>query len=165
MNYLRSRRDVRPDNIALFGQSYGAAVAVDTMSKGALPYELSLPQAPERDFRTAIVLYPGGCQLLLNAHWQPRQPMLLLMGEMDNWTPAAPCKELIAQVKNEGGPLIDGHFYPNTYHGFDNPNLPMTVRTNVKLPPDGHSPIVGSNPEARTDAINRVTQFLAKQLQ
>jgi dienelactone hydrolase len=91
--------------------------------------------------------------------------MLLLMGEMDNWTPAAPCKELIAQVKNEGGPPIDAHFYRNTYHGFDNPNVPMTVRTNVKLPPDGHSPIVGSNPEARADAINRVTQFLAKELQ
>jgi hypothetical protein len=30
--------------------------------------------------------------------------------------------------------------------------------------PDGHLLIVGSNHEARADAIERVTQFLAKQL-
>lgn len=30
--------------------------------------------------------------------------------------------------------------------------------------PDGSSPIAMSNPEARADAINRVTQFLASML-
>jgi dienelactone hydrolase len=91
--------------------------------------------------------------------------MLLLMGEADNYTPAGPCKEVVAQANEEGGSLIVAHFYANTYHAFDHPDLPLTVRTNVKLPPDGHSPTVGSNPEARADAINRVTQFLAKELQ
>jgi dienelactone hydrolase len=173
MNYLRSRPDVRPDSIAIMGQSYGGMATLFTTSKGALPNNISVPKAPEKDFRAAIALYPAGCPFLLgripnnrtNTHWQPRQPMLLLMGELDNSTPAAPCKELIAQVKNEGGPPIDAHFYPDTYHAFDHPNLPMTVLTDIKMPPDGHSPTVGSNPEARADAINRVTQFLSKQLQ
>jgi dienelactone hydrolase len=173
MNYLRSRPDVRPDSIAIMGQSYGGMATLFTTSKGALPNNISVPKAPEKDFRAAIALYPAGCPFLLgripnnrtNTHWQPRQPMLLLMGELDNSTPAAPCKELIAQVKNEGGLPIDAHFYPDTYHAFDHPNLPMTVLTDIKMPPDGHSPTVGSNPEARLDAINRVTQFLSKQLQ
>ena len=90
--------------------------------------------------------------------------MLLLMGESDNFTPAAPCKELTARAKEEGGAPIDVHYYPDTYHAFDHPNLPMTVVTSVKLPPDGHSPTVGSNPEARADTINRVKQFLANEL-
>jgi dienelactone hydrolase len=90
--------------------------------------------------------------------------MLLLMGESDNFTPPAPCKELVARAKDEGGPPIDVHFYPDTYHAFDHPNLPVTVVTSVKLPPDGRSPTVASNPEARADAINRVTQFLAIEL-
>jgi dienelactone hydrolase len=173
MNYLRSRRDVRPDSIALLGHSYGGGATLYTMSKNALPL-LALPKAPEKDFRTAIVFYPGGCPFLLgrnpltnqtNTHWRPRQPMLFLIGEADNYTPAATCKEVIVQAKEQGGPPIDTHFYPDAHHGFDHPNLPTTVVTNVKLPPDGHSPTIGSNAEARADAINRVTQFLSKQLQ
>ncbi len=159
MNYLRSRPDVRPDSIAILGQSYGANAMMFTIANGALPKDVP----PEKDFRAAIAFYPG-CQSLLDAHWRARQPMLLLMGETDNWTLSAPCKELVAQVKKEGGPPIDAHFYPNTYHIFDHPNLPVTVLTDIKLP-DGHSPIVSSNLESRADAIERVTQFLAKQLQ
>jgi dienelactone hydrolase len=133
-------------------------------SKSPLPYDLALPKAPERDFRAAIVFYPG-CDFLLgrnpnqatNTHWQPRQPMLLLMGELDNVAPAPPCKDLVAQVKEEKGPSIDAHFYPNAYHIFDHPNFPKSV--------NDLGWILASNAEARADAINRVTQFLAKQLQ
>jgi dienelactone hydrolase len=150
LNYLRSRPDVRPDSIALMGWSYGGSVTMNTMSKGVLPDDRGLPKTPERDFRTAIVFYPG-CHFLLNAQWRPRQPMLLLIGESDNVVRPAACKEL-AYV---AGPPIDAHFYPNAHHLFDHPNLPISA-----------SPLgtIGSNPEARTDAIERVTQFLAKQL-
>ena len=151
LNYLRSRPDVRPDSIALMGWSYGGSVTMNTMSKGVLPDDRGLPKTPERDFRTAIVFYPG-CQFLLNAQWRPRQPMLLLIGESDNVVSPAACKEL-AYV---AGPPIDAHFYPNAHHLFDHPNLPISA-----------SPLgtIGSNPEARTDAIERVTQFLSKQLE
>ena len=54
--------------------------------------------------------------------------------------------------------------YPGVYHAFDHPELPERVLTNVKLPPDGHSPTVGSNPEARADAILKVKAFLAANL-
>jgi dienelactone hydrolase len=65
---------------------------------------------------------------------------------------------------DEGRPSIEVHFYPDTYHAFDHPNLPKVVLTGVKLPPDGHSPIVAPNPEARADAIERVEAFFAKEL-
>jgi dienelactone hydrolase len=74
------------------------------------------------------------------------------------------CKEVVAHANEEGGPQIDAHFYPNARHLFDHPNLPMTV-TDLKVPPDEHLLIVGTNHEARADAINRVKQFLSKQLQ
>ena len=162
MNYLRSRPDVRPNSITILGQSYGASAMMYTIANGALPKDVPT----EKDFRAAVAFYPGCLGVLgQKANWRPRLPMLLLMGEPDNYTPAAPCEELIARAKADGGPPIDAHFYPNTYHAFDHPNLPMTVLTDIKLPPDGHSPSISSNPEARADAINRVTQFLAKQLQ
>jgi dienelactone hydrolase len=161
MNYLRSRSDVRPDSIAIFGQSYGGMAMMFTIAAGALPKDVS----PEKDFRAAIAFYPNCPPISSQApHWRPRQRMLLLMGESDNFTPPAPCRELVAQAKEEGSPTIDVHFYPDTYHAFDHPNLPMTVVNSLKLPPDGHSPIIASNPEARADAINRVTQFLASEL-
>jgi dienelactone hydrolase len=150
MTYLRSRPDVRPDRIAIMGQSYGGAATLATIANGALPKEV-------KDFRAAVAFYPG-CIRIQDAYWRPRVPMLLLMGEADDFGSLARCKEFAT-----GGPPIDAHFYPNARHAFDHPNLPVTV-TNLKLP-DGHSPTTGSNPEARADAINRVTQFLAKQLQ
>jgi dienelactone hydrolase len=140
LNYLRSRPDVRPDRIAIMGWSYGANAMM-----------LTIANDPERDFRAAIAFYPG-CRSLLDAHWRARQPMLLLMGESDNVARVAPCKELVAEAQ----PPIDAHFYPNGHHIFDHANLPISA---------GPLGTVGSNPEARADAINRVTQFLAKQLQ
>jgi dienelactone hydrolase len=161
MNYLRSRSDVRPDSIAILGQSYGGMAMMFAIAAGALPNDVP----PERDFRAAIALYPNCPPVFTQLpHWRPRQRMLLLMGESDNFTPPAPCKELVARAKDEGAPTIDVYFYPDTYHAFDHPNLPMTVVNSLKLPPDGHSPIIASNPEARADAINRVTQFLASDL-
>ena len=91
--------------------------------------------------------------------------MLFLMGDADNFVPPASCKELLAQVAARSASPIEAHFYPGAYHAFDHPNLPPTVMEAVKLPPDGHSPTVGSNPDARADAIVRVKEFLAKNLQ
>jgi dienelactone hydrolase len=160
MNYLRSRSDVQSDSIAIFGQSYGGMAMMFTIANGALPKDVP----PEKDFRAAIAIYPN-CPPVADKdpQWRPRQPMLLLMGESDNATPPGPCKDMVARAKDEGGPQIDVHFYPNTHHAFDHPNLPLTQMTSQKRP-DGNSPTIGSNPEARADAINRVTQFLTSKL-
>ncbi|MDI4235221.1 dienelactone hydrolase family protein [Bradyrhizobium sp. Arg237L] len=160
MNYLRSRSDVRSGSIAIFGQSYGGMAMLFTIANGALPKDVP----PEKDFRAAIAIYPN-CPPVADKdpHWRPRQPMLLLMGESDSATPPGPCKDMVARAKDEGSPPIDMHFYPNTHHAFDHPNLPLTQMISQKRP-DGSSPTIGANPEARADAINRVTQFLAREL-
>ncbi len=74
-------------------------------------------------------------------------------GEVDNFNPAGPCKKLLAEASTAGDVSIETHSYPDAHHGFDHPNFPVRVLTQVKLPPDGHSPTVGTNPEARADAI------------
>lgn len=153
MAYLRSRPDVKPDNIAIMGWSYGGGTTLAAVANGGLPKDV-------KDFRAAVAFYPG-CIRIQDAHWRPRVPMLLLMGEADDVGSLARCKEFAA-----GGALLEAHFYPNARHNFDHPNLPLTVSN---LPAIGNQPsrgiTSGSNPEARADAINRVTQFLAKQLQ
>ncbi len=159
--YLRTRPDVKPNSIAILGQSLGAASMFYTIADGARPKELAV----EQDFRAAIAFYPP-CQQFLarEPKWRPRQRLLFFMGEADNFTPAAPCKELITAATATGGPPIEVHWYPGVYHAFDHPNLPERVLTNIKLPPDGHSPTVGSNPEARADAILKVKAFLSANL-
>jgi dienelactone hydrolase len=141
--------------------SGGGLAMLFTVADDALPN--SVP--PNKDFRAAIAFYPN-CPPLVAAkpNWKPRQRMLFLMGDADNFTPPVPCKEMLAREKAAGGPAIDVHFYPDTFHAFDHPNQPKTELTNVKIPPDGHSPIVATNPEARADAIVRVKKFLAEEL-
>jgi dienelactone hydrolase len=159
--YLRTNPAVKQGSIAILGQSYGAISTFYTIADGTRPKELSA----EQDFRVAIAFYPP-CQMLVaqEPKWKPRQRLLFLMGEADNFTPAAPCKELLAGATASGGPPIEMHWYPGVYHAFDHPNLPLRVVTNVKIPPDGHSPTVGSNPEARADAVLKVKAFLASNL-
>jgi hypothetical protein len=89
-------------------------------------------------------------------------PLLFLMGDADNWNPAAPCREMLAWA-GSGAP-IEAHFYPDAHHTFDHPNLPLQVVSSIKLPPDGHSPTSGTNPSARADAIVKVKAFLASRL-
>lgn len=155
--YLRTRPDVKPNSVAILGQSFGAVSMFYTIAEDARPKGLSAKQ----DFRVAIGFYPM-CQPLLEREpkWKPRQRLLFFMGEADNFTPAAPCKALLGAAAASGAPPIEAHWYPGVYHAFDHPNLPQRVVTTVKLPPDGHSPTVGSNPEARADAILKVKAFL-----
>lgn len=160
LNYLRTRSDVRPDSIAILGQSYGGMAMMFTIAAASLPTAVS----PEKDFRAAIALYPN-CPPVADKDpkWRPRQPMLLLMGEADTATPAGPCKDMIARAREAGSPSIEAHFYPDTVHAFDHPNLPLAPMTSQRRP-DGSAPMMGSNPEARADAIGRVNRFLASEL-
>jgi len=159
--YLQTRPDVKPTSIAILGQSFGAFSMFYTIAEGARPKGL----AAEQDFRAAIAFYPA-CQPFLTREpkWKPRPRLLFFMGDADEFTSAATCKELLAAVTASGGPPIEAHWYPGVHHLFDHPNLPERVFTHVKLPPDGRSPTAGTNPEARADAIAKVKAFLAANL-
>lgn len=92
-------------------------------------------------------------------------PLLLLIGEADDWTPAAPCKALAARVAARGEPM-QIVTYPGTYHDFDSPALTAPrVRADV---PNGVNPGAGvttaPNPAAREDAKLRVKAFLSEHL-
>jgi dienelactone hydrolase len=63
-------------------------------------------------------------------------PLLLLLGEADDWTPIAPCQALAA--RGDGAP-IEMHVYPGAYHGFDGRG-PVRLRNDV---PGGARPGAG----------------------
>ena len=62
----------------------------------------------------AVAFYPG-CATELRSGYRPAAPLLLQVGEDDDWTPAEPCRPLAAQ---DGGAPIHFHAYPRAVHGF-----------------------------------------------
>lgn len=160
--YLRQLPGVDAGRVALLGWSHGGGVALNVISH---PLE-AVPGAVGR-FGAAVSFYPGCTSRNARADlFHPYAPLLLLIGEADDWTPAAPCKALAATVAARGEPM---HIvtYPDTFHDFDNPTLKgQRLRTEV---PNGVHPGAGvttaPNPQAREDAQRRVVAFLAEHLQ
>ena len=51
-------------------------------------------------------------------------PMHILIGELDNWTPAAACEELVPKMRGNGT-NIGLTVYENSHHSFDKNEPPM----------------------------------------
>lgn len=155
--YLRQLPNVDAGRIAMLGWSHGGGVVLDTISH----------RPPNAGFNAAVSFYPGCTSRNKRAdRFHPYAPLLLLIGEADDWTPAAPCKALAATVAARGEPM-QIVTYPDTYHDFDSPAL--TAKRVRKDVPNGVTPGAGvttaPNPEAREDAKQRVKAFLAQHLQ
>lgn len=159
--YLRRLPDVDAHRVALLGWSHGGGVTLNAISHA--PAQGSGPAA---GFGAAVSFYPGCTSRNARAdQFHPYASLLLLIGEADDWTPAAPCKALAAAVAARGEPM---HIvtYPDTFHDFDNPALTgQHLRKDV---PNGVHPGAGvttaPNPLAREDAQRRVIAFLAENL-
>ena len=83
----------------------------------------------------------------------------MLVGQLDDWTPAAPCLALAKAAEEPRPALVD---YPGAWHGFDS-DAPVRLRKDV---PNGTRPgqgvHVGGNPAAWRDSRDRVVRFLAE---
>lgn len=104
----------------------------------------------------AVAFYPG-CQAELARGYAPTAPLLILVGDADDWTPAEPCKRLAALPPD---PPIKIEAYPGAYHGFDS-DEPVRVRRNV---PNGVNPTagvhVGGDAHANAASRQALRQFL-----
>lgn len=108
----------------------------------------------------AIAFYPG-CEAELQRGYQPSAALLMLLGEADDWTSAAPCKALAGAAKVD--PPVRApqwEAYEGAHHGFDG-TAPVRLRRDV---PNGVNPgqgvHVGGLPEARAAARARLERFL-----
>ena len=136
---LESLDYVDPDRIAALGMSQGGGTVLRTVDRTVVA---QLGLSP---FRAAVALYPP-CDGQVRAG----APLLLLIGEADNWTPAVNCRRL-AEANGADGPMTYVE-YPGAHHGFD---IPFDVaRWHNRY-------IVRHDASAEADAIGRVRQFLA----
>ena len=143
LNWLRGQPFARRDRIAVMGLSQGGGVALLILNDRS-------PSAG--GFVGGVALYPG-CAIGLKARLQYSRPLLVQVGDQDNWTPAADCEALKA-VQGEKSRL-ELTVYPGARHAFDSP-----VRDTVVL----GKYLVGEHIPSRDRARARVEKFIAEEL-
>ncbi len=153
--YLQTRPDVKPGSILLLGWSNGGSTVLYAAKAGRGAKD------GQPDFAAAAAFYPG-CRLPLEkGDWHARVPLLILIGADDDWTPAAPCKDLADQARAANEP-VSIVLYPNAYHDFDTPDVAVhEIAGLAYTAKGGGSAHAGTNPAARADAVKRVAAFFA----
>jgi dienelactone hydrolase len=156
--FLSKRDDVDPHQISLIGWSNGGSSTL---------YAVQPRNSPSKanggvDFVRAIAFYPG-CRLPLETgRWRTRIPLLVLIGAADDWTPAAPCSDLIADAKSKNEPA-EIVTYPDAYHDFDHPDMPVHTLEGLAFTGDGDGQAhTGTNLAARAEVIVRVMKYLGQ---
>jgi dienelactone hydrolase len=91
-------------------------------------------------------------------------PLLILIGEADDWTPPEPCRKLAENARAAGYP-VELTVYPGAHHSFDGraPVIYRPERININSP-SGYGATTGGNAGAWADAIRRVHAFFSQHL-
>jgi len=145
--WLEARPGTPAGGVALIGWSNGGSTVLSTARvAGDLPHGL---------FQRFAAFYPGCPTPDEDPNWKPSAPMIILMGDADDWTPAPPCHDLAARYPDE----ITLVAYPGAYHDFDAPDRPVKVRSGAASTETGLAH-VGTNDPARLDALARLPKWL-----
>jgi dienelactone hydrolase len=139
--YLADLPFIDQKRIAIMGWSHGGVTTLE-----------SLDRNEENPFRVAVAFYPS-CRISLTGL---NAPLLILIGEADDWTPAGQC--VSAMPKEKTLPEIALKVYPGAFHGFD------ILGANYNVQGSNGSHHLQYNPEAEADSIIQVKAFFEKYL-
>jgi dienelactone hydrolase len=142
--FLRSRKDVMTDRIALQGWSNGASATLATMS--SLTPALKSP-TPATGFRGAVAFYPGcGLKGQFKKGLIPYAPVRVFVGTADEEISPQECANLIDESRAQHGD-ITMQLYQGATHDFDDPGAERRE--------------VPANAAATRDATARAVDFFA----
>ncbi|PYN10016.1 MAG: hypothetical protein DME02_01335 [Candidatus Rokuibacteriota bacterium] len=110
-------------------------------------------------FAAAIAFYPECAAGAWVRGYRAIAPLLILAGELDDWTPAAPCQRLADRARADGQP-VSIVVYPRAYHSFDS----YAPVTRIPEALQGRGATIGGDNAAREDSITQVETFLARYL-
>jgi dienelactone hydrolase len=120
LDFLVRKPSVDPARVAVLGFSQGGWLSLSSVEHGAVE------KIARHKFRAAVAFYPP-CKAFKD---DMTVPTLILVGELDDWTPAGECRTMveghddygISRTKGDGVP-ISLIVYPGAYHSFDIPAL------------------------------------------
>lgn len=152
LGWLRAQGFVDPQRVGVMGWSHGAMTILGTISESMI----ERIGWREPGFLTAVLFYPG-CLETSKTSFRTKVPMLMQLGEKDDWTPVRYCERLARDARGRGA-RIDMDIYPGAYHAFDNPT--GQVRARVVNSGGGDREVhSGADPQARAKSINRVRDW------
>ncbi|HTO12331.1 MAG TPA: dienelactone hydrolase family protein [Candidatus Binatia bacterium] len=157
---LRQRPDVDGRRVGVMGGSHGGSSTLATLHAAG-----DDARGARDGFAAGVALYPR-CAAFTGAFgvYRPRAPLLILIGESDDWTPAAPCRALAERAEKAGYPVAI-KLYPGAHHSFDSPNPVRYVATRINpSAASGRGATTGGNPEAWADSIRQVNAFFGRHL-
>ena len=147
VEWLAARPETPGGGVVVLGWSNGGSTVLASAAVGVMPKGL---------VRGFVAFYPG-CRVYAERAWQPSAPLLIVMGEADDWTPAAPCRVLAERFPK----MIKLVLFPGAYHDFDAPGRPVRIRQGLAFTAGGNgSAHVGTNPEAREAALREVPAWI-----
>jgi dienelactone hydrolase len=138
--YLSQRPDIDGGRILVMGWSHGGGVILN-----------ALAAKNEKPFRAAVAFYPY-CDPNMEAL---NAPLLILIGERDDWTPAQRCVE---RTPPPGSSRLEVSLrvYPGAYHGFDHDG------SNGQVLGFGRIHRILYDSEAAADARRQVRAFIGR---
>lgn len=143
---------VDSDRIGLIGWSHGgmtAVLAINNRNEGHYwPKDASLR------FGAVAAFYPNCWGVFEEGYRGYYAPLVILIGELDDWTSATGCKQAPDSVL-AGGMPVEVHIFPDSYHAFD-------FRSKRRRYVEGH--ILEYNAAAATKAQHVVERFLDENL-
>jgi dienelactone hydrolase len=156
LQWLATQDGVDAGKLAVVGWSHGGQTVLATADRGADGV------AQARVKPAALVAFYPGCNAF-EKQWaySVLAPLLVMSGELDNWTPAASCKSLTDRLSS-AKQAVRYVQYPGSYHAFDSAT-PVVERDNVGGTKSGKA-MVGGNPEARVASAREMLQFLSREL-
>jgi dienelactone hydrolase len=147
LDFLNAQPFVRRGDIGLIGHSHGGWTTVRAVQAS---YGLA-----SRGLKAAVAYYPA-CSAAFDR--DVAVPLLILIGERDDWTSADSCRKL--QMAGFARPeLVEAVYYPKAYHSFDSTALDRTITV-----ADGKSHHLAYDPGAASDAEARTKAFFDKYL-
>jgi len=163
--WLHTRSYVDRARVGIMGWSNGGVFAISTINGPSLARARARGVTmPAPGYAAGVAFYPGGCYSLIKE--QVVRPLLLLIGDVDDWTNPWECAEMVSAMRGRGSDATVV-LYHGAYHYFDDSDQPLRVIANVEnrnKPNHCCGATVGYDASADADARPRVEAFLARHL-
>ena len=165
LRWLHSRPYVDRARVGIIGWSNGGVFAMAAVNGPSLERARARGVVmPAPGFRAAVAMYPGGCYSLVKE--QVVRPLLLLIGDADDWTSPQECAQMVEAMRSRGADATVV-LYPGAYHYFDvvgQPRAYLAEVENRNKPGGCCGATVAYDAAAAQDARRRIGAFFGYHL-